>query len=251
MSLEEIEICFKLGLIEDAVERIKESGLQTRDQPLTETNIALLGSVLKKAIGKRRFAWKVIGKELNRHFSVGNDRLTRLCENERQIVENELLRLVSDGLRIVRSQNTSLCTLHAHLEILKLQADMLRYLIEVYNAKPREHKDRLIDTVKQAGETYEQAMSLVGSTGLDGTHPAVLGLKINFSVFMYEFQRRRREACLLAKQALESAGAKLGPLAISGEPNSSLDPKLVRLIQILRDNLVLWTSTAILPCFLL
>lgn len=72
--------------------------------------------------------------------------------------------------------------------------------------------------------------------GLEATHPIRLGLALNFSVFYYEILNSPDRACRLAKQAFDEAIAKLDELAEESYKDSTL------IMQLLRDNLTLWTS---------
>jgi len=68
------------------------------------------------------------------------------------------------------------------------------------------------------------------------THPIRLGLALNYSVFLYEVQAKQTEACTLAKQAFDDAIAELDTLDEESYKDSTL------IMQLLRDNLTLWTS---------
>ena len=68
------------------------------------------------------------------------------------------------------------------------------------------------------------------------THPIRLGLALNFSVFLYEVLTKCEDACQLAKQAFDDAIAELDTLDEESYKDSTL------IMQLLRDNLTLWTS---------
>ncbi|XP_026088537.1 14-3-3 protein beta/alpha-1-like [Carassius auratus] len=68
------------------------------------------------------------------------------------------------------------------------------------------------------------------------THPIRLGLALNFSVFYYEILNSPEQACALAKQAFDEAIAELDTLNEDSYKDSTL------IMQLLRDNLTLWTS---------
>ena len=69
------------------------------------------------------------------------------------------------------------------------------------------------------------------------THPTRLGLALNFSVFYYEILNSPDRACHLAKQAFDDAIAELDSLSEESYRDSTL------IMQLLRDNLTLWTSS--------
>jgi hypothetical protein len=63
-----------------------------------------------------------------------------------------------------------------------------------------------------------------------------LGLALNYSVFNYEILSQPDKACQLAKQAFDDAIAELDTLSEDSYKDSTL------IMQLLRDNLTLWTS---------
>ena len=69
------------------------------------------------------------------------------------------------------------------------------------------------------------------------THPIRLGLALNFSVFYYEIEDVPELACDLAKRAFDDAIAELDQLEEASYKDSTL------IMQLLRDNLTLWTTS--------
>lgn len=83
----------------------------------------------------------------------------------------------------------------------------------------------------------QQTATDVAQTELTPTHPIRLGLALNFSVFYYEILNSPDRACHLAKQAFDDAIAELDSLSEESYRDSTL------IMQLLRDNLTLWTSS--------
>jgi len=71
---------------------------------------------------------------------------------------------------------------------------------------------------------------------LKTTHPIRLGLALNYSVFYYEILTSPDHACKLAKTAFDNAIADLETLEEEEYRDSAT------IMQLLRDNLTLWTS---------
>ena len=107
--------------------------------------------------------------------------------------------------------------------------DYHRYLAEFATGDKRK------DSADKSLEAYKAA-SDVAVIELPPTHPIRLGLALNFSVFYYEILNSPDRACHLAKQAFDDAIAELDTLSEESYKDSTL------IMQLLRDNLTLWTS---------
>jgi 14-3-3 protein epsilon len=90
---------------------------------------------------------------------------------------------------------------------------------------------------QQTTDSVTQTATDVAQTELTPTHPIRLGLALNFSVFYYEILNSPDRACHLAKQAFDDAIAELDSLSEESYRDSTL------IMQLLRDNLTLWTSS--------
>merc|ERR1711924_588229 len=82
---------------------------------------------------------------------------------------------------------------------------------------------------------YEEAQK-VAEKDLAVTHPIRLGLALNYPVFQYEVLSNPDEACKMARTAFEDAIAELDNVGEDSYKDSTL------IMQLLRDNLTLWTS---------
>ena len=96
--------------------------------------------------------------------------------------------------------------------------------------------DQRKNSADKSLEAY-QAATEIAATELAPTHPIRLGLALNFSVFYYEILNSPDRACHLAKQAFDDAIAELDSLSEESYRDSTL------IMQLLRDNLTLWTSS--------
>merc|ERR1711978_190189 len=111
----------------------------------------------------------------------------------------------------------------------KMKADYYRYIAEFTTG---EKKDK---ASKDAKKAYAEATE-VAEKDLVVTHPIRLGLALNYSVFMYEVLSLPEDACKMARTAFEDAIAELDNVAEDSYKDSTL------IMQLLRDNLTLWTS---------
>eukprot|EP00497_Spongosphaera_streptacantha_P000877 TRINITY_DN159_c0_g1_i1.p1 TRINITY_DN159_c0_g1~~TRINITY_DN159_c0_g1_i1.p1 ORF type:complete len:182 (+),score=51.80 TRINITY_DN159_c0_g1_i1:284-829(+) len=108
---------------------------------------------------------------------------------------------------------------------LKMVGDYCRYLAEINDQKAKAFTEHY----------YKEAYEVATET-LAETHPTRLGLALNFSVCYYEIMKKPDKACELAKKAFDGAIEKLDTLNDASYKDSTL------IMQLLRDNLTLWTS---------
>merc|ERR1711931_340512 len=92
------------------------------------------------------------------------------------------------------------------------------------------------DSIKKNAEKYYKDALDVAEANLNETHPTRLGLALNFSVCYYEILKEPEKACDLAKKSFDAAIEKLDTLNDANYKDSTL------IMQLLRDNLTLWTS---------
>lgn len=89
----------------------------------------------------------------------------------------------------------------------------------------------------QSLAAYKEATDIVfAPDGLPATHPIRLGLVLNFSVFFYEILGERNKAVLLAREAFDEAISQISSLPEERYKDTTL------IMQLLRDNLAVWTS---------
>ncbi|XP_067251424.1 14-3-3 protein beta/alpha-B isoform X2 [Chanodichthys erythropterus] len=112
---------------------------------------------------------------------------------------------------------------------LKMKGDYYRYLSEVASGETKNA------TVENSQKAYQDAFE-ISKKDMQPTHPIRLGLALNFSVFYYEILNSPENACHLAKTAFDEAIAELDTLNEDSYKDSTL------IMQLLRDNLTLWTS---------
>lgn len=110
----------------------------------------------------------------------------------------------------------------------KMEGDYHRYIAE-FSAGDDKQK-----ASQDALAAYQNAMT--SAEKISSTHPIRLGLALNFSVFYYEILQKPEEACKMAKVAFDDAIADLDNVGDEYYKDSTL------IMQLLRDNLTLWTS---------
>ncbi|XP_022671357.1 14-3-3 protein zeta-like isoform X2 [Varroa jacobsoni] len=187
----------------------------------------LLSVAYKNVVGARRSAWRVISSieaktsQANQQQIAGEYKLK--VEQELKDICNQVLALL-DGFLIPKSSSAE-----SKVFYLKMKGDYFRYLSEVAQPASRE------EVVNNSQTAYQEAFEMAKSK-MQPTHPIRLGLALNFSVFYYEILNAPDRACHLAKQAFDDAIAELDTLNEESYKDSTL------IMQLLRDNLTLWTS---------
>lgn len=206
-----------------AMKLVTESGGELSNE---ERN--LLSVAYKNVVGARRSSWRVISSIEQK--TEGSEKKQQMAKEYRQKVEKELKDICKEVLTLLdkflvpKSANPE-----SKVFYLKMKGDYYRYLAEVAAA---DEKQGVIDNSQKA---YQEAFD-VAKGKMQPTHPIRLGLALNYSVFFYEILNSPDRACQLAKQAFDDAIAELDTLNEDSYKDSTL------IMQLLRDNLTLWTS---------
>jgi 14-3-3 protein epsilon len=190
----------------------------------------LLSVAYKNAVGSRRAAWRIITSVEQKEKSKGNEENAKFAkeycvkvETELDKICNAILTLLDEKL-IQQAENGESKVFYQ-----KMKADYYRYIAEY---KDGDAKKKAAETARQAYQDADE----VAKKDLAVTHPIRLGLALNFSVFQYEVLGSPDEACKMARTAFEDAIAELDNVAEDSYKDSTL------IMQLLRDNLTLWTS---------
>jgi len=193
-----------------------------REQALAEEERNLLSVAFKNVVGALRSSWRTFQNQEDTFPAELVQKYSERIETELENKCLEVLALLQDKL------NPSVEGANDECEVfyLKMCGDYYRYLAEFCD------KDSYKDSAR---DSYEKALN-VASGCLTETHPTRLGLALNFSVCYYEILKQPKEACDLAKQAFDEAIQKLDTLNDANYKDSTL------IMQLLRDNLTLWTS---------
>jgi len=214
---------------DEMVEAMKK--VATMDVELTVEERNLLSVAYKNVIGARRASWRIISsieqKEESKNES--KQKVDQMKEY-RTKVEDELKKICDDILDVLQKHLIPSSTSgESKVFYYKMKGDYHRYLAEFATSAERK------DAAENSLVAYKAA-SDVATTELPSTHPIRLGLALNFSVFYYEILNSPERACRLAKAAFDEAIAELDTLSEESYKDSTL------IMQLLRDNLTLWTS---------
>ncbi|ODV82623.1 hypothetical protein CANARDRAFT_10354 [[Candida] arabinofermentans NRRL YB-2248] len=213
---------------EEMVENMKAVASSGQELSVEERN--LLSVAYKNVIGARRASWRIVSSIEQKEEAKGNETQVNLIREYRSKIELELSNICDDILEVL-TQHLIPTAQSGESKVFyyKMKGDYHRYLAEfAVTEKRKEAADLSLEAYKSASE--------VAVTELPPTHPIRLGLALNFSVFYYEILNSPDRACHLAKQAFDDAIAELDTLSEESYKDSTL------IMQLLRDNLTLWTS---------
>lgn len=213
---------------DEMVESMKK--VASMDLELTVEERNLLSVAYKNVIGARRASWRIITSIEQKEENKGAEDKLEMIKNYRGQVEKELRDICSDILDVLEKHLIpSAVSGESKVFYYKMKGDYHRYLAEFATGTDRK------DAAENSLFAYKTA-SDVAMTDLPPTHPIRLGLALNFSVFYYEILNSPDRACRLAKAAFDDAIAELDTLSEESYKDSTL------IMQLLRDNLTLWTS---------
>lgn len=239
----------------DCMKKVTEEG-----SALDAEERNLLSVAYKNVVGTRRSSWRVISSIeakvaknetkypiIQEYRSKIEAELKDLCHDVLHLITNFLLKAADKDIISAENDDASSCTaIESKVFYLKMQGDYYRYLAEV------SHDSEQAEVIEKSSAAYQKAVQTAedgvlvkdgecvispdGKGSMKPTNPIRLGLALNFSVFYYEIKNAPQEAIKLAKKAFDSAIAELDSLAEDSYKDSTL------IMQLLRDNLALWTS---------
>lgn len=197
---------------------------------LTVEERNLLSVAYKNVIGSLRAAWRIVSSIEQKEEGRKNEEHVALVKEYRSNVESELSDVCAGVLKLLDTHLVpSASVSESKVFYLKMKGDYHRYLAEFKAGNER--KEAAEDTLI----AYKAAQD-IAAADLSPTHPIRLGLALNFSVFYYEILNASEKACNMAKQAFDEAISELDTLGEESYKDSTL------IMQLLRDNLTLWTS---------
>ncbi|BGP05505.1 hypothetical protein JCM10049v2_001311 [Rhodotorula toruloides] len=213
---------------DEMVSQMKSIASLNSELSIEERN--LLSVAYKNVIGARRASWRIVSSIEGKEEAKGNTTQVQAIKAYREKIEKELADICEDILSVLEkhlipSAESGESKVFYH----KMKGDYHRYLAEFATGDVRgKNADASLEAYKNASQ--------IASQELAPTHPIRLGLALNFSVFYYEILNSPDKACSLAKTAFDDAIAELDTLSEESYKDSTL------IMQLLRDNLTLWTS---------
>ncbi|XP_020609865.1 14-3-3-like protein 2 [Orbicella faveolata] len=214
---------------EEMAEFMKEVAKAGTELESEERN--LLSVAYKNVIGARRAAWRIISSLEGKTEGKGETNKEASIKEYKEKIEKELNEICKQIIELLDNTlipNSS--TGESKVFFYKMKGDYCRYKAEIAAEGDR------ASICQDAEQAYKEAQKKAEEEKLSATHPILLGLALNFSVFYYEIQNQPNEACKLAKEAFDNAISDLDRLSEDSYKDSTL------IMQLLRDNLTLWAT---------
>jgi len=215
---------------EEMVEYMEKVAKTVDVEELTIEERNLLSVAYKNVIGARRASWRIVSSIEQKEESRKNEEHVAQIKEYRGKIEAELSNICDGILKLLDSHLVPSSTAaESKVFYLKMKGDYHRYLAEFKTGAERK------ESAESTMVAYKAAQD-IALAELAPTHPIRLGLALNFSVFYYEILNSPDKACNIAKQAFDEAISELDTLGEESYKDSTL------IMQLLRDNLTLWTS---------
>jgi len=183
--------------------------LQRRDHFSPEER-SMLSVAFKNLVTPRRTTWRTINfnfdsnqqgiESIGKYKSVIEERLHRNCRAIIDVLTQHVIPRVEKRYRDKKIQSVE-----ERAFFYKMVGDYNRYASESCQTVP-DHVQRLQEFKQGALRAYSKSLELCNrGAGIEPYNPVKLGLALNFSVFYYEIIGNAKQACTIAKQALETA----------------------------------------------
>lgn len=234
-ELEEREQRIYLAQLAEQAERYDEMAEHMRVACMSGANLSekertYLAVAYKQAVGQRRASWRIVCSIEAQEESKGNHITTGSAAGYRKKIEKELKVLCQTILSLlVDLLIPAATTAEAKVSFYKAQGDYHRYIAEISDNRERTDETKLAEKAYIDGKT-------VAEDSLAVTNQYRLGLALNHAVFEYEVKKKPTEAVRIGRKAFEDAVREIDNLGEESVKDSAL------VMQLLRDNLTLWTA---------
>ncbi|KAF8103534.1 hypothetical protein N665_0188s0465 [Sinapis alba] len=208
-----------------SMRKVCEHGIELND---VERELLAIG--YKNLMRTKRDSLRTLSSIEKKEDSKGNKQNVKLINKEVEMVKDEFFNVCNDILSLIDSHLIpSTTNVESTVYYYTMKGNYFRYMAEFGSDAERE------GAADNSLEAYKIAMEMA-EDGLSPTNLVRLGLALNFSIFNYGILKSTESACKLAKKAYEEAISELDGV----DKQSYEDTKLI--VEILRDNLSVWTS---------
>lgn len=221
----------------DRMEDMKEYILQVvkslpKGSHLSVEERSVLSTAYKNILSPKRNARRTLDALIQKEKK---DSCGECCTEIKKLMEYEMLCICAEVIDVINKyllveSDSTPEDIDDRLYYLKMQGDYYRYEAEFLE------DDLRSDAVKHSQECYERALREATTHKVPACNSTLLGLYLNYSVFLYEITEQRELAMTLASKAFDDATDLLRAAPEKETKDASL------ILQLLSDNLKLWSS---------
>ncbi|KAF8820501.1 hypothetical protein IE077_000475 [Cardiosporidium cionae] len=196
----------------------------------------LLASAYRYAVGSRRSSLRGLSHHkasLKKSNEAEKTQLSNYMKKYKLKIQEETQKLCQNILEMIDSVLLNKSTSpDCNVFYKKMKGDYYRYKSEVTESNQRAHLQKLAEAA------YISALSDAKSDLLPN-NAILLGVKLNYSVFLHEAKGEEEKAIELCKEALNTA------IDIFDSKGKTASEDAAQIMQLLRDNITLWTAKGI------
>ncbi|KZP32921.1 14-3-3 protein [Athelia psychrophila] len=221
------KVAEEAGRHKDVVDQLKNM-IYVYNARLNVEERSMLSVAYKNITNDLRNSWRIIDQLETLEVARGRPRPMALIKLEKSTIEGELVEACKEIVKILGDRLIPCASVGEETVFYaKMQGDYYRYIFQFVPEKQKDHYSELsLNSYKFA---YKHALG-----ELDPVHPTRLGLALNFSVYYHDVLNSPERACHLAKHAFDEAVQCLD--------DSPSKADAVMILQLLRDDLLLWVS---------
>lgn len=218
---------------EDMIDSMKN--IIKEDPRLSTEEREIFSSGYKNLISPKRSSWRILSqmelKEIQKKDKLNKDNLSYIRLTKENI-SNEVKTICDEVQELIDTMLLPNCReeeFEAKVFYLKLKGDYYRYYSEVLC------EDEFFAALDKTEKAYKIAYN-ISERELPIFSTIRLGLCLNYSVFLCEMCQKIEEGTFIARQGFEEAVKLIDDL------DKDKVKDAIMIIQILKENLILWTS---------
>lgn len=224
------KVCEQADRNEDMLVAVKSMTQRfLSDRPMSVEQRNLLSVAFKNVVGSKRASWRVLDSLKD---ATATDEEASILKGYQETVERELIDLCMELEDLIRDRDFE--ETDGKIFFKKMAADYYRYMAEVQVGKSDGGEAKYAE---QAEGMYKEAHKMAKES-VQSADPILLGLALNYSVFLYEIAGQPENACELARTAFDEACKGLSEM----DKGSTAYQDSAVIMQLIRDNLTLWSS---------
>lgn len=202
------------------------------DPQLSKEERKFITLAYKSALNPKRNSWFTVNnlekKEDQQKIKNYHKEVKNTIEQEIESICNKVINLLDEYL-IPNSPNNE-----SKVYYLLMKGDYLRYLCEIAKDK------KLKELIENASQCYEK--SLENCKYMNILNPTKLSLALNYSVFLYEIKKNKKEGITLSRKMYEDAVNCIERKKETCNIENFIQKDSLFIIQLIKENYIFWSG---------